>query len=47
VLSILARGIENKPVVVDATDEQLPIVRHENVRGGSYFDRNETTEEPS
>jgi transposase len=47
VLSILARGIENKPVVVDATDEQLPIVRHENVRGGSYFDRNETKEDPS
>jgi hypothetical protein len=47
VVSILARGIENKPVVVDATDEQLPIVRHENVRGGSYFDRNETKEEPS
>jgi transposase len=47
VLSILARGIESKPVVVEAAQEELPIVRHENVRGGSYFDRNETTEEPS
>jgi transposase len=47
VLSILARGIDRQPLVVDVSDEQLPIVRHENVRGGSYFDRNETKEEPS
>lgn len=45
VLAILSRGLDaSEPV--DADDTQLPInLRHENVRGGDYYDQKET--EPS
>jgi transposase len=45
VLAILSRGLDaSEPV--DAADTQLPLnLRHENVRGGDYYDQKET--EPS
>jgi transposase len=45
VLAILSRGLDaSEPV--DAADTQIPLnLRHENVRGGDYYDQKET--EPS
>jgi transposase len=45
VLAILARGLDRVPLDVAANDITTPIVAHENIRGGDYFDKEEASGE--
>lgn len=42
VLAILARGLDRVPLHVAANDTTTPVVAHENIRGGDYFDKEKT-----